>query len=281
MVNSQVEWIQHFSVILSTKQSRGRHRFGAQVARNQETGMASNPLTRIARLSSAQFVKAFRKTGITDRQRQMLQVHLNAPQHTITAQNLAKAIGFKNWNAVNSHYGRFAGKLCDELNVHPFHNISILTVPANVDDAEEQLQLQLRPAVVEALSELGITTKPSSTQADPEAVAQHFEGAMNRVEISVYERNSAAREKCIAHYGSNCQVCEVNLGERYGGDFDSRIHVHHLKPLASIGKASRIDPIKDLRPVCPNCHAIIHSRQPPYRIAEMKKMLRGTAQARR
>ena len=37
------------------------------------------------------------------------------------------------------------------------------------------------------------------------------------------------------------------------------IHVHHLKSLAEIGHSYQVDPIKDLMPVCPNCHAVIHS----------------------
>ena len=35
----------------------------------------------------------------------------------------------------------------------------------------------------------------------------------------------------------------------------------------------RLDPIRDLRPVCPNCHAVIHRREPPFSIEEIKHML--------
>jgi hypothetical protein len=31
--------------------------------------------------------------------------------------------------------------------------------------------------------------------------------------------------------------------------------------------------IKDLRPVCQNCHAVIHSRKPAFSIEEVRKML--------
>jgi 5-methylcytosine-specific restriction protein A len=34
-----------------------------------------------------------------------------------------------------------------------------------------------------------------------------------------------------------------------------------------------VDPINDLIPVCPNCHAMIHRRRPAYSIEEVKKML--------
>jgi len=36
------------------------------------------------------------------------------------------------------------------------------------------------------------------------------------------------------------------------------IHGHQIVPLSEIGKEFKIDPVKDLRSVCPNCHAMIH-----------------------
>jgi len=52
----------------------------------------------------------------------------------------------------------------------------------------------------------------------------------------------------------------------------------HIGPttLAEIGKAYELDPIEDLRPVCPNCHAMLHRRQPALDI----DTLRGIIQKR-
>ncbi len=44
--------------------------------------------------------------------------------------------------------------------------------------------------------------------------------------------------------------------ELYGELGEGVIHVHHLKELRSLGEEYQVDPIEDLRPVCPNCHAI-------------------------
>jgi predicted HNH restriction endonuclease len=68
-------------------------------------------------------------------------------------------------------------------------------------------------------------------------------------------------------------VCGYSFGATYGNSAVGYIHVHHLKPLASIGEEYIIDPIKDLRPICANCHAVIHLRQPPYSLEEIKDML--------
>ena len=74
------------------------------------------------------------------------------------------------------------------------------------------------------------------------------EGARTAVTINAYERNAGARTACIAHYGTSCAVCEMNFETVYGPSGKGLIHVHHLKPLASIGAASLINPIADLAP---------------------------------
>ena len=105
------------------------------------------------------------------------------------------------------------------------------------------------------------------------------EGARYQVTVNAYERNPRARAACIQHYGPKCAVCELVLADAYGPAGEGLIHVHHLLPIASVGEEYRVDPIKDLRPVCPNCHAIIHRRNPPFEIEEVQQMLAGKASA--
>ena len=85
-----------------------------------------------------------------------------------------------------------------------------------------------------------------------------FEGASRRIAVNSYERNPRARKACIDYYGSTCFVCGFDFASRYMGIGDGFIHVHHLVPIASIGNDYTVNPIRDLRPVCPNCHAMIH-----------------------
>jgi predicted HNH restriction endonuclease len=99
------------------------------------------------------------------------------------------------------------------------------------------------------------------------------EGAVVRVSVNAYERNPAARRACIEQYGTNCCICGFNFGQVYGSAVDGLIHVHHLRPLAKVGAEYTIDPIADLRPVCPNCHAVLHSRTPAYSIVEVQRLL--------
>ena len=63
---------------------------------------------------------------------------------------------------------------------------------------------------------------------------------------------------------------------RYGPQAAGYIHVHHLRPLAAIGAEYVLDPVHDLVPVCPNCHAVMHMRrEEPYTVEEVREMLDG------
>jgi 5-methylcytosine-specific restriction protein A len=113
---------------------------------------------------------------------------------------------------------------------------------------------------------------PEEVENDPAI----FEGALRRISVNAYERNPEARRKCILHYGTTCSICGFDFSNRYGVAGKDLIHVHHLRQLAEIGKEYQIDPIRDLRPVCPNCHAIIHRRNPSYTIEEVQTFLRDS-----
>ena len=106
------------------------------------------------------------------------------------------------------------------------------------------------------------------------STSQHLEGSSSSVLVTVYERNPLARRQCIEHYGSSCFCCGFSFGETYGEAFSGYIHVHHITPVSTRGGKHRVDAIHDLRPVCPNCHAVIHSRTPPIEPSELKKLLK-------
>lgn len=137
--------------------------------------------------------------------------------------------------------------------------------------------VQIPDTVVKELEILWGSLSNSKDFAFPEEVQQTedeiFEGAVRRVTVNAYERNPEARRKCIEYYGVTCQICGFDFEKTYGKAGKDFIHVHHLKQISEIGEAYQINPIQDLRPVCPNCHAIIHKRKPPYTIDEVKSFL--------
>ena len=101
------------------------------------------------------------------------------------------------------------------------------------------------------------------------------EGAVSQVFVNRYERSKQARTACIEHHGCRCSVCGFDFGEVYGPIGQNKIHVHHLIPLSEIQQEYKIDPVRDLRPVCPNCHLIIHSKREPFTINEVREQIRS------
>lgn len=99
------------------------------------------------------------------------------------------------------------------------------------------------------------------------------EGSTRQVVVNAYERNSVARQQCINHHGATCVVCGFNFLAVFGPEADGFIHVHHLTPLSEIAAEYTIDPVNDLRPVCPNCHAVIHLAGGTRSIDEVREMI--------
>jgi 5-methylcytosine-specific restriction protein A len=101
-----------------------------------------------------------------------------------------------------------------------------------------------------------------------------LEGASKLITVNAYERNAVARAQCLKHHGYSCCVCEFNFERVYGPIGKDYIHVHHLVPFSEIKAEYVVDPVKDLVPVCPNCHAMIHSTRPALGMDQLKETLK-------
>ena len=99
------------------------------------------------------------------------------------------------------------------------------------------------------------------------------EGVVVDVRVNRFERDPAARRACIDRWGVDCVVCGCNFGRRYGSVGTGFIHVHHVTPAARVGKHHVLDPERDPRPVCANCHAMLHATYPMLTIGELRRKL--------
>lgn len=85
------------------------------------------------------------------------------------------------------------------------------------------------------------------------------EGARIQIFANRFERNPEARKRCLEFYKSyRCQVCGFDFEKEYGEVGKNFIHIHHITPISEIRDEYHINPTKDLIPVCPNCHAMLH-----------------------
>lgn len=85
-----------------------------------------------------------------------------------------------------------------------------------------------------------------------------LEGGKYSVVQTRYERDSQARQTCLDTYGYKCNICTFDFEKKYGPLGRAFIHVHHIIPVSEIGRSMPTNPEKNLIPVCPNCHAMLH-----------------------
>lgn len=117
--------------------------------------------------------------------------------------------------------------------------------------------------------------QPISLADEITTPARFFEGATRQISVNIYERNPAARRQCIEKYGCRCSVCDFDFEQAFGDLGRGFIHVHHLKPLSEIQEEYEIDPIADLRPICPNCHAMVHQDTEMMSIKDLRKLIQS------
>ena len=98
------------------------------------------------------------------------------------------------------------------------------------------------------------------------------EGKSKDIIQTRYERNPEARKRCLKHYGYSCKVCTFNFENHFGEVGKGFIHVHHINQISEMGGEYEIDPVKDLIPVCPNCHSMINSKRPAFTIEELNEI---------
>tara|TARA_B100000989_G_scaffold105268_1_gene77132 strand:- start:848 stop:1585 length:738 start_codon:yes stop_codon:yes gene_type:complete len=108
---------------------------------------------------------------------------------------------------------------------------------------------------------------------DVDETQTYSEGKVKKVLVNSYERNPHARKKCVDYFGFDCQVCGFNFEQKYGEVGRGFIHVHHIVDIASVGNKYSVDPINDLIPVCPNCHAMLHKNTPAHSIQKLKTII--------
>ena len=119
-----------------------------------------------------------------------------------------------------------------------------------------------------ALSLLGLDTENFQ---DPAESAP--EGAKTTATVNRYERSPRNRRACINHYGWSCWVCDLDFSEIYGPLGDGYIQVHHMVPVAEMEPGYRPDPVKEMVPLCSNCHSMIHRGESLLSPVELRELL--------
>jgi 5-methylcytosine-specific restriction protein A len=153
-----------------------------------------------------------------------------------------------------------------------------MVVPSLEDNSTQQLVAHWGALTLSLALDL-LDLEPINELSVAMSEGVRYEGRELEVLSRRYERDRIARELCIAHFGYACVACSRVLADVYGIVAHQFIHVHHKNPLSLKKSEAVVDPVHDLVPVCPNCHAMLHQKSPPYSVEELREMLKRQARS--
>lgn len=232
-------------------------------------------------LSKEQFIQILQDTEIARQEDiELFQTIYAFENHQAAASQVGQILGYKGkmpGSPINLQIGRLGKRIATKIDIQltQRENLKYKYWDIFFDGWEEGKLFiwKLKKNLQIALEEINLTNE--FFFADEISIANNtfFEGIKKTVTVNTYERNPQARRKCIEHWGLNCQICGFNFEENYGIWGKDFIHVHHIKPISEINKEYEIDPVKDLIPVCPNCHAMIHRQVTALTIEEIENKI--------
>lgn len=228
------------------------------------------------KLSKDEYKKALQDKNVLKGKSLELLTRLNdAISCGATAKEISNIFGYSDFPPVNSIIGKLGKRVHKSIN--PKSTIGNWNTIAEGKQTERGFVWVLRKELRDALLELEMIDHEEK-KAFPEEVSKDMrfaEGSVKKITVNAYERNQTARKLCIKYQGSICKVCNFDFEKVYGAIGKGFIHVHHIYDLAKAPKNYQVDPAKDLVPVCPNCHAMLHSKQPAILVENLRKSLRS------
>lgn len=106
------------------------------------------------------------------------------------------------------------------------------------------------------------------------------EGELKTRTADYRSRSRELRHEAIKHYTRDgrlpCEACGFDFSKAYAQIGNGFIHIHHLKPVSFMrGEPMNLkQALANVRPLCANCHQMVHRRSPPISIAELQSMLK-------
>lgn len=249
--------------------------------------MLANNIYEYNEISREQWIEILQdKRVISDELKKVFNIIYSTEDKKLNAQAIADALGYSHFIQLNRLVGQCGKRIKEiytlkETETLKYNNSWIVVF--NGDEVRKKGKVYfnwiLKPNMIAALEELNyiniFDVFPEEIRS--ENLPELIEGAKKQIVVNAFERNSTARKVCIEHYGYKCYVCDFDFGNFYGSEFEGKIHVHHLKVLSEVREEYTIDPINDLRPVCPNCHLALHSSKGniPYTIEELQQKIKN------
>jgi len=235
------------------------------------------------KLTKLEWVEILQNPNITrDIDIKIFQTLYSFENYKASSSQVGRILGYEGKNTagpLNLEIGRYAKRIAKNYDINfterESRKYKFWDLFFNGWDEDKKFVWQLKQNLVEALQETELNGEEQFAEEIPHEDAKTLsEGIKKTITVNTFERNPKARTRCIEYWKAICYVCNFDFEKKFGEIGKGFIHVHHLTPISEIGKEYEVDPINNLRPVCPNCHAMLHKKNPPYSIEELQEIIR-------
>ncbi|WMY08104.1 HNH endonuclease [Paraburkholderia phenoliruptrix] len=199
-------------------------------------------------VSAADFVAAFEAVAprATDRQLSMLVGHAAATDAILSMQAIAALGRYDEYSAANIQYGKLARLFAEYFHISGLENyVEVLAEPGSLD-VNGHWQWKLRPALVDALTELGHVETPCSEFGAAQAVAEvdadpQSLGVPETTRLALANARigqGGYRKRMLRLWGGQCAISECSL--------TSVLVASHAKSWALSSNIERLDEFNGL-----------------------------------
>ncbi len=189
-------------------------------------------------------------------------VRLNPDQHTD-----GKGFGPNGY----TYFGDESAKrlLLDAIRMNPKHRVSLMAIYSQhfgkIPKRIERLLAKEKEATKHGNLYQGAMQQVVEQQ-------EALEGEIYKVERTWRKRNRALITQRKVASDGHCEVCSFRFEHQYGLLNRDCLVAHHLDPIGQRQVASKTT-LADIALLCPNCHAAVHTQDPPISLADLCKRL--------
>lgn len=204
---------------------------------------SSSALIALGRLGASDYIAAWEalEHRIAPGQRSMLLGHAAAPQHTLSMQAVAELGDYASYRAANFQYGKLGKLFAEFFFIGALENSTQALAISGPRDAHGQWQWTVRPALVEALRQLGMLEESVDSAALLDAVAEvesdpkckSVSETTRRALINARVGQGGYRTRMLRLWEGQCALTSCGI--------ETVLVASHAKPWAQASNEERLD----------------------------------------
>ena len=133
--------------------------------------------------------------------------------------------------------------------------------------ADQLIVLELDKERVDKIREMESKTRKEIKVIEVE------EGKQYKSEATFRSRNRNLIEAKKTNSDYRCEVCDMTFKEVYGKIGKEYIIAHHKNPIGNMKKTA-MTTLDDIALVCANCHAMLHTNNPPLSLEKLRNKIK-------